>query len=191
MGFNIVLSSPSGAGKTTITKKLSQKYPNIKISISHTTRKPRPNEIDGVDYHFVSQLEFEELIKKNNFYEHAKIFDNYYGTSKNSVNKLHQENYDVVFDIDWQGTKQLSKFKELNLIKIFILPPDKDELKKRLINRNQDNNKVVEKRLKQYESDVRHWFDYDYVVINNDLESCFRQIEKIITTYKKDKMSFI
>ena len=191
MGFNIVLSSPSGAGKTTITKKLSQKYPNIKISISHTTRKPRPNEIDGVDYHFVSQLEFEELIKKNNFYEHAKIFDNYYGTSKNSVNKLHQENYDVVFDIDWQGTKQLSKFKELNLIKIFILPPDKDELKKRLINRNQDNNEVVEKRLKQYENDVRHWFDYDYVVINNDLESCFRQIEKIITNYKKDKMSFI
>ena len=191
MGFNIVLSSPSGAGKTTITKKLSQKYPNIKISISHTTRKPRPNEIDGVDYHFVSKEEFEKLIKKNNFYEYAKIFDNYYGTSKNSVNKLHQENYDVVFDIDWQGTKQLSKFKELNLIKIFILPPDKDELKKRLINRNQDNDKVVEKRLKQYESDVRHWFDYDYVVINNDLESCFRQIEKIITTYKKDKMSFI
>ena len=191
MGFNIVLSSPSGAGKTTITKKLSQKYPNIKISISHTTRKPRPNEIDGVDYHFVSKDEFEKLIKKNNFYEYAKIFDNYYGTSKNSVNKLHQENYDVVFDIDWQGTKQLSKFKELNLIKIFILPPDKDELKKRLINRNQDNDKVVEKRLKQYESDVRHWFDYDYVVINNDLESCFRQIEKIITTYKKDKMSFI
>ena len=191
MGFNIVLSSPSGAGKTTITKKLSQKYPNIKISISHTTRKPRPNEIDGVDYHFVSQEEFEKLIKKNNFYEHAKIFDNYYGTSKKSVNKLHQENYDVVFDIDWQGTKQLSKFKELNLIKIFILPPDKDELKKRLINRNQDNDKVVEKRLKQYESDVRHWFDYDYVVINNDLESCFRQIEKIITTHKKEKMSFI
>tara|TARA_Y100000768_G_C23972685_1_gene681356 strand:- start:1683 stop:2258 length:576 start_codon:yes stop_codon:yes gene_type:complete len=191
LGFNIVLSSPSGAGKTTITKKLSQKYPNIKISISHTTRKPRPNEIDGVDYHFVSQEEFEKLIKKNNFYEHAKIFDNYYGTSKKSVNKLHQENYDVVFDIDWQGTKQLSKFKELNLIKIFILPPDKDELKKRLINRNQDNDKVVEKRLKQYESDVRHWFDYDYVVINNDLESCFRQIEKIITTHKKDKMSFI
>jgi len=191
LGFNIVLSSPSGAGKTTITKKLSQKYPNIKISISHTTRKPRPNEIDGVDYHFVSKEEFEKLIKKNNFYEYAKIFDNYYGTSKNSVNKLHQENYDVVFDIDWQGTKQLSKFKELNLIKIFILPPDKDELKKRLINRNQDNDKVVEKRLKQYESDVRHWFDYDYVVINNDLESCFRQIEKIITTYKKDKMSFI
>ena len=191
MGFNIVLSSPSGAGKTTITKKLSQKYPNIKISISHTTRKPRPNEIDGVDYHFVSKKEFEKLIKKNSFYEHAKIFDNYYGTSKKSVNKLHQESYDVVFDIDWQGTKQLSKFNELNLIKIFILPPDKEELKKRLINRNQDNNKIVEKRLKQYESDIQHWFDYDYVVINNDLESCFGQIEKIIKIHKKEKMSFI
>ena len=191
MGFNIVLSSPSGAGKTTITKKLSQKYPNIKISISHTTRKPRPNEIDGVDYHFVTREEFEKLIQKNNFYEHAKIFDNYYGTSKNSVNKLHQGNYDVVFDIDWQGTKQLSKFEELNLIKIFILPPDKKELKKRLIDRNQDNNKIVEKRLKQYETDIQHWFDYDYVVTNNDLESCFRQIEKIIENHKKEKMSFI
>ena len=154
MGFNIVLSSPSGAGKTTITKKLSQKYPNIKISISHTTRKPRPNEIDGVDYHFVSEEEFEKLIKKNNFYEHAKIFDNYYGTSKNSVNKLHKDSYDVVFDIDWQGTKQLSEFKELNLIKIFILPPDKDELKKRLVNRNQDNNKIVEKPIINLNGDI-------------------------------------
>ena len=189
-GIMIVLSSPSGAGKTTLVKKISSEKDYF-VSISHTTRKPRPNEIDGVDYHFVSQVEFEKLIKKNNFYEHAKIFDNYYGTSKNSVNKLHQEKYDVVFDIDWQGTKQLSAYKELNLIKIFILPPDKDELKKRLINRNQDNEKIVEKRLKQYENDVQHWFDYDYVVINNDLESCFSQIEKIIKTYKKEKMSFI
>ena len=191
MGFNIVLSSPSGAGKTTITKKISQKYPNIKISISHTTRKPRPNEVDGVDYHFVSINKFENLIKENNFYEYAKIFDNYYGTSKNSVNKLHQENYDVIFDIDWQGTKQLSKYKELNLIKIFILPPDKKELKNRLINRNQDNDQTVEKRLKQYEKDIQHWSDYDYVVINKDLESCFGQIEKIIESHKKNKMSFI
>ena len=191
MGFNIVLSSPSGAGKTTITKKISQKYPNIKVSISHTTRKPRPNEIDGVDYHFVSKENFEKLIKENNFYEHAKIFDNYYGTSKNSVNKLHEEKYNVVFDIDWQGTKQLSKYKELDLIKIFILPPDKKELKKRLINRNQDNNQTVEKRLQQYENDIQHWSDYDYVVINNDLESCFSQIEKIIESHSKEKMSFI
>ena len=191
MGFNLALSSPSGAGKTTITKKLSQKYPNIKVSISHTTRKPRSNEIDGVDYYFVSKNDFEDLIKKNHFYEHAQIFDNYYGTSKEFVKKLHEKKFDVVFDIDWQGTKKLSSYKELNLIKIFILPPSKDELKKRLINRNQDNLKIVEKRLMQYESDIQHWFDYDYIVINNDLESCFGQIEKIIKNHKKEKMSFI
>ena len=191
MGFNIVLSSPSGAGKTTITKKISQKYPKIKISISHTTRKPRSNEIDGVDYHFVSKDKFVNLIKDNKFYEYAKIFDNYYGTSKQSVNKLHKENYDVVFDIDWQGTKQLSEYKELNLIKIFILPPNKKELKNRLINRNQDNDQTVEKRLDQYENDIQHWSDYDYVLINQDLESCFNQIEKIIENHKKEKMTSI
>ena len=191
MGFNIVLSSPSGAGKTTITKKISQKYPKIKISISHTTRTPRSNEIDGVDYHFVSKDKFESLIKENKFYEYAKIFDNYYGTSKQAVNKLHKEKYDVVFDIDWQGTKQLSEYKELNLIKIFILPPNKKELKNRLINRNQDNNETVEKRLNQYENDIQHWSDYDYVLINQDLESCFNQIEKIIENHKKEKMASI
>ena len=118
MGVNIVLSSPSGAGKTTITKKLSQKYPNIRISISHTTRKPRPNEIDGVDYFFVNGDEFEKLIKKDNFYEYAKIFNNYYGTSQKLVEDFIKKDFDVVFDIDWQGTKKLSQFKELNLIKI-------------------------------------------------------------------------
>ena len=110
MGFNIVLSSPSGAGKTTITK-LSQKYPNLKVSISHTTRKPRPNEIDGVDYYFVSKEKFEKLIKEKNFYEYAKIFDNYYGTSKNFVNKLHQQKFDVVFDIDWLEQKNYQSIK--------------------------------------------------------------------------------
>ena len=191
MGFNIVLSSPSGAGKTTITKKLSQKYPNLKVSVSHTTRKPRSNEIDGIDYYFTSKVEFEKLIKENNFYEHAEIFGNYYGTSKKLVKKLHEQNYDIVFDIDWQGTKKLSQYKELKLIKIFILPPDKDELKKRLLKRNQDNNHTVDKRLEQYESDIQHWSDYDYIVINKDLENCFNQIEKIIKNYNKEKMFFI
>ena len=116
-------------------------------------------------------------------------FCNYYGTSKKSVNTLHEENHDVIFDIDWRN-KITTKFK-LNLIKIFILPPDKKELKKRLVKRNQDNDQIVEKRLKQYENDVQHWFDYDYVVINNDLESCFSQIEKIIESHKKKKESFI
>ena len=189
-GVIIIFSSPSGAGKTTLVKLLEQQE-DFSVSVSHTTRKPRENEVDGIDYHFVSNNKFEELIKDKKFYEYAKIFDNYYGTSKKSVNKLHEENYDVIFDIDWQGTKQLSRYKELNLIKIFVLPPDKKELKKRLVNRNQDNNQTVENRLKQYESDIKHWHDYDYVVINNDLESCFSQIEKIIESHKKEKMSFI
>ena len=191
MGVNIVLSSPSGAGKTTITKKLSQKYPNIKISISHTTRKPRSNEIDGVDYYFVDKIKFQKLIKEGNFYEYAKIFDNYYGTSKALVKKLQDQNFDVVFDIDWQGTKKLSKFKELNLVKIFILPPNKTELKKRLNKRNQDSKIANDKRLMQYDNDILHWEDYDYIVINNDLEKCFSQIEQIIKNHKKDKMSYI
>ena len=191
MGVNIVLSSPSGAGKTTITKKLSQKYPNIKISISHTTRKPRSNEIDGVDYYFVDKIKFQKLIDEGNFYEYAKIFDNYYGTSKALVKKLQDQNFDVVFDIDWQGTKKLSKFKELNLVKIFILPPNKVELKKRLNKRNQDSKIANDKRLMQYDNDILHWEDYDYIVINNDLEKCFSQIEQIIKNHKKDKMSYI
>ena len=185
MGFNIVLSSPSGAGKTTITKKLSQKYPNIKVSISHTTRKPRPNEIDGVDYYFVSNSEFEDLIKKENFYEHAKIFDNYYGTSKTFVNKLHEQNYDVVFDIDWQGTKQLSKFKNLDIIKIFLIADNKEELKKRLLKRNQNTKEEIKKRFNSFDEDVKHWKDYDYILINKNLDVCFRQIENIILGKKK------
>ena len=134
----VILSSPSGAGKTTITKKIQQKYQSFKISVSHTTRKPRPNEVDGVDYYFVSQEKFKKLIKEDKFYEYAKIFDNYYGTSKKSVDSTIKNN-DIIFDIDWQGTKQLSKFKNLKLIKIYIVPPNKEDLKKRLIKRNQDS----------------------------------------------------
>ena len=181
----VILSSPSGAGKTTITKKIQQKYQNFKISVSHTTRAPRPNEVEGVDYFFVNNNEFNELVKKDKFYEHAKIFDNYYGTSKKSVEDIVKNNNDLLFDIDWQGTNQLSEFKELKLIKIFILPPNKKELEKRLLQRNQDKKQTVEKRLKSYDEDITHWSDYDYVVINDNLENCFRQIEKIIEEKKK------
>jgi len=181
----VILSSPSGAGKTTITKKIQQKYQNFKISVSHTTRAPRPNEVEGVDYFFVNNNEFNELVKKDKFYEHAKIFDNYYGTSKNSVNSLLEKNNDILFDIDWQGTQQLSKFKELNLIKIFLLPPNKQELEKRLIQRNQDKTDVISKRLKAYDDDIFHWADYDHVIINDNLDHCFSQIEKIISVAKK------
>ena len=182
----LILSSPSGAGKTTITKKIQQKYQNFKISVSHTTRTPRPNEVDGIDYYFVTRNKFEELIKNNEFYEYAKIFDNYYGTSKNSVKEILKNNNDVLFDIDWQGTQQLSRFEELNLLKIFILPPNKDELEKRLVQRNQDEPNIVKKRLKAYSEDITHWNDYDYVIINDNLENCIKQIEKILLS-KKNK----
>ena len=185
----VVLSSPSGAGKTTITKKIQQKYNSFKISVSHTTRKPRSNEVDGVDYNFISQEKFKSLIKKGEFYEYAKIFDNYYGTLKKTVDQLIKKN-DIIFDIDWQGTKQLSKFKELELIKIYLIPPNKNELKKRLIKRNQNSIQEVEKRFSAFDEDVKHWADYDYVIINKNLENCYQQIEKIISTYKIKQLNF-
>jgi len=183
----VILSSPSGAGKTTISKKIQQKYQNFKISVSHTTRKPRPNEVEGIDYYFINESDFKNKIKNHEFYEYAKIFGNYYGTSKDSVLNLLKNKNDVLFDIDWQGTQQLSKFKELNLLKIFILPPSKKELKKRLIQRNQDKPDVVEERLKAYDTDSSHKKDYDFVVINDNLESCFKEVEKIILMRKNKR----
>ncbi len=183
----VILSSPSGAGKTTISKKIQQKYQNFKISVSHTTRKPRPNEVEGIDYYFINENDFKNKIKNDEFYEYAKIFGNYYGTSKESVLNLLKNKNDVLFDIDWQGTQQLSKFQELNLLKIFILPPSKEELKKRLIQRNQDKPNVVEERLRAYDTDSAHKKDYDFVVINDNLENCFKEVEKIILMKKNKK----
>jgi guanylate kinase len=183
----VILSSPSGVGKTTLTKKIQQKYQTFKISVSHTTRPPRSNEVDGVDYHFVSQENFEKLIVENKFYEHAKIFENYYGTLKKNVDETILKN-DIIFDIDWQGTKQLSKFKNLNLIKIYLITDNKDELKKRLIKRNQNTKEEVEKRFNSFDDDIKHWKDYDFIIINKNLDVCFRQIEKIIYT-NKNKIS--
>ena len=183
----VILSSPSGAGKTTISKKIQQKYQNFKISVSHTTRKPRSNEVEGIDYYFINENDFKDKVKRHEFYEYAKIFGNYYGTSKESVLNLLKNKNDVLFDIDWQGTQQLSKFKELNLLKIFILPPSKEELKKRLIQRNQDKQNVVEERLKAYDTDSAHKKDYDFVVINDNLEKCFKEVEKIILMKKNKK----
>ena len=179
----VVLSSPSGAGKTTITKKIQQKFSSFKISVSHTTREPRPNEIDGIDYNFIDLKSFKKKISENFFYEYAKIFDNYYGTSKLEVDNLIKNN-DVIFDIDWQGNQQLSVFKELNLIKIFITTKSKKELKDRLNSRNQDSRVEVEKRLKSFDLDIKHWCDYDYIIINENLENCFRQVENIILKHK-------
>jgi len=180
----VILSSPSGVGKTTLTKKIQQKYQTFKISVSHTTRSPRSNEVDGVDYFFVSHSKFENLIKKDEFYEHAKIFENYYGTLKSNVDEMILKN-DIIFDIDWQGTKQLSKYKNLNLIKIYLIT-NKDELKKRLIKRNQNTSEEIEKRFNSFEGNIKHWKDYDYILINENLEVCFKQIENIILNKKKE-----
>ena len=180
----VILSSPSGVGKTTLTKKIQQKYQSFKISVSHTTRKPRSNEIDGVDYHFISDKEFKKLIYEKKFYEYAKIFENFYGTLKKTVDEDIITN-DIIFDIDWQGTKQLSKFKNLQLIKIYLITEDKEELKKRLIKRNQNTKAEIEKRFKSFDDDIKHWHDYDYIIINKNLEVCFKQIENIIMTYKQ------
>ena len=176
----IVLSSPSGAGKTTLSKKIQQSDNSFKISVSHTTRKARPNEVDGVDYHFVDQQRFKELLNNNSFYEHSIIFGNYYGTSKSSVDEIVKKNCNVLFDIDWKGAQQLSKFKELNLLKVFILPPSKEELEKRLINRNQDGKESIKNRLLAYENDIKHSKEYDHVVVNDNVENCFNTIKKII-----------
>ena len=179
----VILSSPSGVGKTTITKKIQQKYPNFKISVSHTTRIPRSNEVDGVDYHFVSKESFKKLIDQNQFYEYAKIFENYYGTLRKTVDKDIISN-DLIFDIDWQGTKQLSQFNNLKLIKIYLIPDSKEELKKRLIKRDQNTKEEVDKRYKSFNEDVKHWNDYDYIIINKNLDICFKQIENIILLHK-------
>ena len=180
----VILSSPSGVGKTTITKKLQQKYQNFKISISYTTRPPRSNEIDGVDYNFISKKKFEELINKRNFYEYAKIFENYYGTLKKNVDETIKKN-DIIFDIDWQGTKQLTSFRNLNIIKIYLITNSKSELKKRLLKRDQNTKEEVEKRFNSFDEDIKHWNDYDYILINKNLEACFKQVEQIILNHKK------
>ncbi len=179
-GIIVILSSPSGAGKTTLVKKISYES-NFSISISHTTRKPRDNEIDGKDYFFVSNDEFKKLISEKKFLEHAKVFNNYYGSLKETVISKLNKGLNVLFDIDWQGTEQIKKKNlKYKIITIFILPPSKDELFKRLLNREQKDKNIANERMKQFSKDVTHWKDYDFVVINDDLENCFKQIKNYI-----------
>ena len=179
-GMMFVLSSPSGAGKTTLTKKLAANNTNFTISISHTTREPRPNEINGKDYYFINKEEFNSLIKGNNFFEYANIFDNYYGTLKDPVLKFLSLGKDVLFDIDWQGTQQLQKIKNLSIVAFFILPPNIQVLKNRLALRHKGQEKLIEQRMKKFNEEVSHWNEYDYVVVNDDLELCYNQILNII-----------
>ena len=183
-GRMFILSSPSGVGKTTLTKKLLKNNSNFIISISHTTRKPRPGEINEKDYYFVNEDKFNSLIKNNNFFEYAKIFDNFYGTTKNPVLKFLSSGKDVLFDIDWQGTQQLKKIKNLSLTSFFILPPNIQALRDRLFNRHKGQEKVINQRMEKFNEEISHWNEYDYVIVNDDLEVCYSAILDIIIAKK-------
>jgi len=184
-GMMFVLSSPSGTGKTTLAKKIAENNNNFSISVSHTTRKPRPNEIDGKDYYFVNKKQFEDLVNKKNFFEYANIFDNQYGTSKEPILELLAQGKDVLFDIDWQGTKQLKKIKNLALVTFFILPPNLRVLRERLLNRHDGQKKLVEERMNKFEEEVSHWDEYNYIVVNDNLDRCYDAILNIIMSEKK------
>ena len=179
-GILFVLSSPSGAGKTSIARYVLDKDKNIKLSVSLTTRKKRKNEKAGIDYDFISKDVFETKIKNNFFLEWATVFGNYYGTSREKVQKTLQKGNDVLFDIDWQGTQQLSDNKDFDLVTIFILPPSKTVLEKRLNNRAQDSKIEVIKRMSQASDEISHYMEYNYIVINNNLEDASNQVLSIL-----------
>ena len=179
-GVMIILSSPSGAGKTTLVKKLFEKD-NFEISISHTTRKPRPTENQNEDYFFVNESEFKRLIKNEEFLEYAKVFNHFYGTTRTPVIEKLNKGKNVLFDIDWQGADQIKNKKlDYKLITFFILPPSKEVLFERLSKRHASDKVIAEERMQQFERDVLHWINYDYVVINNNLDECYLKITKLI-----------
>ena len=187
-GAMIVLSSPSGAGKTTLTKLLSKNNDYL-ISVSHTTRKLRINEVDAKDYYFVNEDEFKSLIKKDEFLEHAEVFNHFYGTSKTFVINSLEKGSNVIFDIDWQGAKQIKEKKlKYKLITFFILPPSKKVLFERLSNRDMKDKLIVEERMRQFSKDILHWVDYDYVVVNDNLENCYNEVNNLIKS-EMDKIS--
>ena len=186
-GVMVILSSPSGAGKTTLVKLLSEED-KYKISISHTTRKPRLNEKNGIDYFFVEKKKFKEMINNNEFLEYAEVFNNYYGTTNKNVFLNLDKGINMVFDIDWQGTEKIvSKQLNYKLISFFILPPSRNELLKRLSNRDMKDKLIVEERMKQFDKDILHWRDYDYVVVNDNLKNCYKKIVSFIDSEINNK----
>jgi len=185
-GVMIILSSPSGAGKTTLVNLLSKKD-NYVISVSHTTRNPRPGEINHKDYYFVNDNEFQRLIKNEEFLEYAKVFNNYYGTTRTPVIDNLNKGKNVLFDIDWQGADQLKNKKlDFKLISFFILPPSKEVLFQRLSNRDMRDKLIAEERMKQFGRDVLHWINYDYVIINDEIEKCYNKIDNLIEAELND-----
>ena len=186
----LILSSPSGAGKTTLAKKIQNSDSNFKISVSYTTRTPRLNEVDGVDYNFVTINKFQELSNQNKFLEQAKVFGNYYGTLKGPIEDNLAQGKDYLFDIDWQGTEQVKKIMPLDIVPVFILPPSITDLENRLKKREEKNKDLIDQRMKMAKDEIKHWKDYKYIVVNKEVEICFEQISKIIKIERELRSTF-
>ncbi len=189
-GLILILSSPSGAGKTTIAKKIERSDRNFKISVSYTTRTPRTNEVDGVDYNFVTIKKFQELASQDKFLEQAKVFGNYYATLKGPIEDNLAKGIDYLFDIDWQGTEQVKKIMPSDIVSVFILPPSIDDLESRLKKREEKNKELINQRMKMAKDEIKHWKDYKYIVVNKDVENCFEQIIKIIKIERELRSTF-
>ena len=189
-GLILILSSPSGAGKTTIAKKIERSDRNFKISVSYTTRTPRTNEVDGVDYNFVTIKKFQELASQDKFLEQAKVFGNYYATLKGPIEDNLAKGIDYLFDIDWQGTEQVKKIMPSDIVSVFILPPSIDDLESRLKKREEKNKELINQRMKMAKDEIKHWKDYKYIVVNKDVENCFEQITKIIKIERELRSTF-
>jgi len=179
-GLMFILSSPSGAGKTTISHMLLTADEEIKLSVSVTTRPKRPGEIDGIDYHFVTEEKFETMVEEDDFYEWATVFGYRYGTPKGYIRKGLKEGQDFLFDIDWQGTQQLYQKDQQDAVSVFILPPSLNELRRRLESRGQDSQEVIDSRMDRARGEISHWAEYDYVVINDDIDACFVKVREIL-----------
>ena len=179
-GLMFILSSPSGAGKTTLSRMLLERDSEIRLSVSATTRPPRPGEIDGVHYHFVSADEFQRMIDEDDFYEWAEVFGHRYGTPKGRIRAALKEGQDFLFDIDWQGTQQLYQKDQQDVVRVFILPPSIEELHRRLQNRATDSAEVIAARMERARAEISHWDGYDYVIVNDDVEVCFEKVRAIL-----------
>ena len=186
-GLMLVLSSPSGAGKTTICREVLKKIKDLKMSISYTTRTKRKSEVDGKDYFFISEKKFKELQAKDFFIENANVFDHFYGTPKKFVEENLTKGVDVLFDIDWQGAQKLANFSKTDIVSVFILPPSNSILKERLKKRNEDSPEIVNKRMSKAKSEISHWIEYDYVLINEDLEKCSDEVVTILKAERKKR----
>ena len=186
-GLMLVMSSPSGAGKTTISRELLSREPELTMSISATTRPPRPGEVDGKDYYFITKEKFAEMVANDEFLEHATVFDNSYGTPRGPVEASLRDGKDVLFDVDWQGTQQMAGKARVDLVTIFILPPSKPELENRLRTRAQDPEEVIQKRMSKAAAEMSHYDEYDYIVVNVDVDDSVQEVQSILTAERLKK----